>query len=102
MIQAAEQLRSQVGLTRACAAFGVARSSVYAQRQPKRAAARPSMPPANALQAAEREHIWQTLTEPRFVDQTPYEIVPQLLDEGQRTVGFALWEQRPAKPAHPP
>ena len=83
MIQAAEQLRSQVGLTRACAAFGVARSSLYAQRQPKTTAARPSTPPANALQSAEREHIWQTLIEPRFVDQTPYEIVPQLLDEGQ-------------------
>lgn len=82
MIQAAETLRPQVGLVSACAAFGVARSSVYAHRQPKMAAARRSTPPANALQNAEREHIWQTLTEPRFVDQTPYEIVPQPLDEG--------------------
>ena len=82
MIQAAEQLRSQVGLTRACAAFGVARSSVYAHRTPKTSTQRTPMSPANALRPAEREHIWQTLTEPRFVDQTPYEIVPQLLDEG--------------------
>lgn len=82
MIQAAEQLRLQVGLTRACAAFGVARSSVYAHRTPKTSTERTPMSPANALRPAEREHIWQTLTEPRFVDQTPYEIVPQLLDEG--------------------
>ena len=68
MIQAAEQLRSQVGLTRACAAFGIARSSVYAQRTPTTSAERTPTPPANALQPAEREHIWQTLTEPRFVD----------------------------------
>ncbi len=82
MIQAAETLRPQIGLVSACAACGVARSSVYAHRQPKMAAARRSTPTANARQSAEREPIWQTLTEPRFVDQTPCESVPQLLDEG--------------------
>src|SRR3972149_6407489 len=63
---------------------GAARSSLYAARQPhspvsERTAARP----ANALSPAEQTAIWEMMNSPRFADHTPYEIVPQLLDEGR-------------------
>jgi len=84
MIQSTEILGREVGLRAACQVIGVAHSSLYAARQPdlptsERAPARP----ANALSLAERTMVWETLNSPRFADQTPYEIVPQLLDEGQ-------------------
>lgn len=84
MIQSTEALGCQVGLVAACRAVGVARSSLYVARQPhspvsERTAARP----ANALSSAEQTAIWEMMNSPRFADQTPYEIVPQLLDEGQ-------------------
>lgn len=83
MIQSTETLGRTVGLTAACQAIGVARSSVYAARQARPAAEdRSSVRPVNALSAAERTTVWETLSSPRFADQTPYEIVPQLLDEG--------------------
>jgi putative transposase len=84
MIQSTETLGREVGVRAACTAVGVARSSLYAARQPhpptcEQAPARP----ANALSLAERTTVWETLSSSRFADQTPYEIVPQLLDEGQ-------------------
>lgn len=84
MIQNTEALGCQVGLVAACRVVGVARSSLYAARQPHLAASERTVArPANALSPAERTAIWEMMNSPRFADQTPYEIVPQLLDEGQ-------------------
>lgn len=84
MILATEILGREVGIVLACAAIGVARSSLYAARQPTWSSTEfAGTLPANALRSTERAEIWETLTSPRFADQTPYEIVPQLLDEGR-------------------
>jgi hypothetical protein len=57
---------------------------LYAARQPQPLPReRTVVRPANALSPAERATVWETLSHPRFADQTPYEIVPQLLDEGR-------------------
>lgn len=83
MIQATEILGAEVGVVSACAATGLARSSLYATRQASASTTEPHVtPPANALSPTERTAIWEMATRPRFADQTPYEIVSQLLDEG--------------------
>jgi putative transposase len=83
MIQHTEVLGQQVGRRAACQALGVARSSLYAARQPHGLPCeRMVVRPANALSPAERTTVWETVSSPRFADQPPYEIVPQLLDEG--------------------
>ena len=83
MNQSVEALRHQVGLVAACATLGVARSSLYAARQAPVLTPQPAKTvPANALSPAERATLWETMNSPRCADQTPYEIVPQLLDEG--------------------
>lgn len=83
MIQQAEALAPLVGTQTACEAFGVPRSSLYAARQPQARVAAPSpkAPPPNALTPAEKTEVLAELNSERFVDQTPYEIYPQLLDE---------------------
>jgi putative transposase len=84
MIQHTEALGREVGLRAACQAIGVARSSLYAARQPYLPTSeRTPTRPANALSPAERATVWETLSHSRFADQTPYEIVPQLLDQGR-------------------
>jgi putative transposase len=84
MIQHTEALGQQVGRRAACQALGVARSSLYAARQPQALLReRTVVRPANALSPTERATVWETLSSARFADQTPYEIVPQLLDEGR-------------------
>src|SRR3990172_2262661 len=40
-------------------------------------------PPPNALNPAEKAVVLAQLNSERFADQTPYEVYPQLLDEGQ-------------------
>jgi len=81
MIQTAQQLAKQVGLTTACAVLKVARSSVYRARQPQAKSAVRSQS-ARALSAAEREVVRQTLDSERFMDCAPREVHATLLDEG--------------------
>ena len=79
------ELAPKVGTKSACESLGVSRATLYRRRQPKIAPESPpsrrSRPP-RALRADERDHVLQVLHEPRFVDQTPQEIYPTLLDEG--------------------
>lgn len=83
-MQGVETLALQVGVQNACEALAVSRSSLYAMRRPKPArAARPSLPPPNALSPTEKAGVLAELNSERFADQTPYEIYPQLLDEGR-------------------
>lgn len=82
MSTAVEALAEQMPVSRACAALGFARSSLYRQRQSKAAAglARRSTP-TRALSLEERAAVRATLTSERFADQSPYEVYATLLDE---------------------
>lgn len=83
-MQSVEALAADVGLSAACDALGVARSSLYARRHPASARTpRPSRPPSNALTVPEKTAVLAELNSVRFADQTPYEVYPQLLDEGR-------------------
>jgi len=84
MIQAVETLATEVGVQVACEALALPRSSVCAARRPKpEVAPRPATPPPNALTPTEKAEVLAELNRERFADQTPYEVYPQLLDEGR-------------------
>jgi putative transposase len=84
MIQAVETLAVKVGVQAACEALAVPRSRLYAARQPKpEVAPRLTSPPPNALTPTEKAGVLAELNSERFADQTPYEVYPQLLDEGR-------------------
>jgi putative transposase len=79
-----ESLAVTVGVQSACAALGVPRSSLYATRRLRPVmVTRPRLPPSNALSVPEKTAVVVELNSDRFADQTPYEVYPQLLDEGR-------------------
>jgi putative transposase len=75
------ELATQVGIKRACAALGVSRSSIYRARQPH-SAAQPHPLPAHALSLEERTQVRETLNSERFMDKAPRQVYAALLDEG--------------------
>jgi putative transposase len=81
MIQAAEQLAKTVGVSQACRALGIPRSSYYYARQPQQEPA-PRPTPERALSPAEREQVHQVLNSARFQDDAPRQVYAALLDEG--------------------
>jgi putative transposase len=83
-MQTVESLALEVGVQTACAALAVSRSRLYATRRRQPAVSpRPVTPPPNALTALEKTAVLAELNSERFADQTPYEVYPQLLDEGR-------------------
>jgi len=81
-MKAAEQLSERVGVSTACQALGVPRSSLYRARQPKRKPeSRPT--PERALKPEEKDQVCQTLNGERFQDCAPREVYATLLDEGE-------------------
>jgi putative transposase len=82
MIEAAEELGKKVGVSQACRALGVPRSSLYRARQPKPATS-PRPTPSRALGAEEREAVRAVLNSERFWDSAPREVYATLLDEEQ-------------------
>lgn len=88
MIATAEQLAQEVGVTRACQALEVPRSSLYRARTP--VPDPPAPPPAevprptppSALAPEERTQVRELLNSPRFQDLAPRQVWAQLLDEG--------------------
>ncbi len=82
MIQAVEQLAQSVGVSAACRALGIPRSSLYRARQPKKAS-RPRPTPARALSQEEKAQVRQVLNSERFQDCAPRQVYGSLLDEGQ-------------------
>ena len=80
-MKAAEQLCAHVGVSAACEALGVARSSFYRARQPKRDP-KPRSIPERALRPDEKVQVRQTLNSERFQDCAPREVYASLLDEG--------------------
>jgi putative transposase len=81
MMEAANQLSERVGVSAACRALGVPRSSFYRARQPQREPkSRPR--PERALQPEEKEHVLQVLNSEPFQDSAPHEVYATLLDQG--------------------
>lgn len=80
-MQAAKQLATEVGVFAACEALGVPRSSYYSKHNasPPQTTRRPS---PRALSPEEEEAVLNVLNSPRFMDKSPWEVYPALLDEG--------------------
>jgi putative transposase len=84
MIQAVPSLAPTTGITAACAAVGLPRSSFYRAQAP---APLPRPSPTvrtaspRALTAPEQTVVRETLNSERFQDQTPREVYATLLDE---------------------
>jgi putative transposase len=81
MIQIVEQLGQQIGLSAACQALGVPRSSLYRLRQPQASAPQARPRPARALSDQERTEVRAVLNSERFVDCAPRQVYAKLLDE---------------------
>jgi putative transposase len=80
-MNAATQLSEYVGVSAACRALGVPRSSFYRARQPKRDP-KPRPTPERALQPEEKEQVLQVLNSEPFQDSAPREVYAILLDQG--------------------
>ena len=81
MIQASEQLSQHAGVSAACQALSVPRSSFYRARLPKKEA-QPRPTPQRALSGEEKVQVRQTLNSERFQDSSPRQVYATLLDEG--------------------
>ena len=79
-MSAAVELASEVGVAKACAAFDVARATVYRRLSARPKASRTGG--ARALSEAERTSVHEVLCSERFVDASPAEVHASLLDEG--------------------
>lgn len=80
MIEAAEALGEEIGVSQACRVLGVPRSSVYRARQPK-LEPKPQPKPQRALSDEEKAEIRAVLNSKRFCDSAPREVYATLLDE---------------------
>jgi putative transposase len=83
MIETTTALSEHVGVTSACQALGLPRSSFYRAQAPapvREPTRRP--PPKRALSQEERAHVRETLNSERFQDTSPRQVYARLLDEG--------------------
>lgn len=83
---AVDQLRPEVGVVRACDAFGVARASYWRYRHPAARTAQARRPRRShrRLPDKERQEVLDLATSSRFVDVAPAAIVATLLDDDSR------------------
>jgi putative transposase len=81
MIQAAEELGEVIGISAACGALSVPRSSLYRARQPKEDPS-PRPTPPRALSSEQKAEVRAVLNGERFWDCAPREVYATLLDEG--------------------
>jgi len=88
MIQAAEKLAKDVGVTAACRALGVPRSSLYRARHAK-PAAKPRPTPERALSRAERVAVRQELNSQRFWDSSPRQVYATFVGRGHLPLSLA-------------
>ncbi|MDY6990977.1 MAG: DDE-type integrase/transposase/recombinase, partial [Thermodesulfobacteriota bacterium] len=79
---ATENLAGAIGVAPACESMGMARSSLYYQREPKQEP-KPRPKPTRALTDGERQKVLDELHNYRFVDKSPGEVWATLLDEGR-------------------
>ena len=88
MIQAAETLSQDVGISAACRTLGVPRSALYRMRQPHTEAS-PRPTPPRALSTEEKAQVRSVLNSERFWDSAPREVYATLLDNDQ--VYYCHW-----------
>ena len=83
MIASTEQLAERVGVSAACQALDMPRSSLYRTRNvtEPRPVCEGTVSP-RALPSSERAEVRQVLNSERFADQPPREVYATLLDEG--------------------
>lgn len=81
-MQAAKQLAPTVGVSAACEALGMPRSTYYSRKKPPTSTMiRPKKAP-RALTRDEEERVLETLTSYRFMDMSVRQVYATLLDEG--------------------
>ena len=84
MIVSVEQLAETVGVSAACQALDVPRSSLYRTRKvPAPPVAPTPVVSPRALQPTEKAEVRQVLNSARFADQAPREVYATLIDEGK-------------------
>jgi putative transposase len=83
LIASTEQLADSVGVSAACQALAVPRSSLYRMRPTALESAKPERAISpRTLPSSERAEVRQVLNSERFADQPPREVYATLLDEG--------------------
>ncbi|MCP4603620.1 MAG: hypothetical protein GY847_24395 [Proteobacteria bacterium] len=80
MSEVVEALGEDVGVSQACCALSVPRSSVYRARLPK-AEPVPRSTPERALSDGEKVEVREVLNSKRFCDSSPRQVYATLLDE---------------------
>ena len=80
MMQLAQELAEQLGVSQACQQLGVPRSSLYRSRQAK-PPAQPRPTPARALTSEQRAEVRDLLNSDRFQDSAPRQVYATLLDD---------------------
>jgi putative transposase len=88
VIAAAEGLAKRVGVTAACQALGVPRSSFYWALQAREREPAPRPKPPRALSKEEREAVREVLNSERFQDASVRQVWARLLDEGCYLAGW--------------
>jgi putative transposase len=84
LIASTEQLAETIGVSAACQALDVVRSSLYRARPSSKADPKPErLASPRALPPAEKEEVRKVLNSVRFADQAPREVYASLMDEGQ-------------------
>lgn len=79
-----KDLARHTNIQSACKNLAVARASFYRSMSPKKIIAKSERKPNGlALKADERQQVLDALHSERFMDKTPYEIYPALMDEGK-------------------
>jgi putative transposase len=83
LIALTEQLAKTVGVSAACQALEVARSSLYRTRPGTETRLKPArLASPRALQPTEKAEVREVLNSDRFQDQAPREVYAALMDEG--------------------
>ncbi len=82
MIEAVEALGEDVGVSQACGALSVPRSSIYRARLPKAEPA-PRSTPERALSDEEKAEVRTVLNSERFCDSSPRQVYATLLDKDE-------------------
>lgn len=84
-MESVQELAPVTGVSRACRALGVARSTLYRSIRPasEPEPLRPRPKPDRALSEPERQEVLAQLHSERFVDRSPGEVHATLLDEGR-------------------
>lgn len=86
MIERAEELGKEVGVSKACQVLGLSRSWIYRYRAGQDEAEKPVSKPRfhpRGLSQEEKIEVRQTLNSERFQDQAPRAVYARLLDEGE-------------------